>query len=77
MQNVLVHVACHPRRKHLMYVRGKINLSERESYSRAKCQFTRNTIMYALHLLNLQVQARAGGHQYLSGMLLRKWACAT
>jgi hypothetical protein len=23
-------VACHPRRKHLMYVRGKINLSERE-----------------------------------------------
>jgi hypothetical protein len=31
MQNLLVHVACHPRRKHVMYVRGKINLSERES----------------------------------------------
>jgi hypothetical protein len=30
MQNLLVHVACHPRQKHVMYVRGKINLSERE-----------------------------------------------
>jgi hypothetical protein len=30
MQNLLVHVACHPRQKHLMYVRGKINLSDRE-----------------------------------------------
>jgi hypothetical protein len=33
MQNLLVHVACHPRRKHLMYVGGKINLSEREDYN--------------------------------------------
>jgi hypothetical protein len=30
MQNLLVHVACHPGRKHVMYARGKINLSERE-----------------------------------------------
>jgi hypothetical protein len=30
MQNLLVHVACHPCRKHVMYARGKINLSERD-----------------------------------------------
>jgi hypothetical protein len=40
MQNLLVHVACHPRRKHVMYARGKINLSERELVRRELTSFS-------------------------------------